>query len=142
MLTDFLTADHGDCDELFAKAENAAADGDRAVAQAAYAGFEAAMERHLSIEETVLFPEFEARSGMVGGPTAVMRMEHGQIRAMMAQLRQALEDRELDDFLGLSETLHILIQQHNMKEEQMLYPLCDSTLADRAQILLERMQAY
>lgn len=142
MLTDFLTAEHRVCDALYAKAENAANDGDRAVARAAYAEFEAAMARHLSIEESVLFPEFEARSGMADGPTAVMRMEHEQIRAMMTQMRQALESGELDDFLGFTETLNILIQQHNMKEEQMLYPICDRTLADRAEALLERMQAH
>ncbi len=142
MLTNFLTSDHRDCDALFAKAENAASDGGFDAARAAYAEFEAAMARHLSIEESVLFPEFEARSGMVGGPTTVMRVEHEQMRAMMAQTRQALECGELDDFLGCSETLNILIQQHNMKEEQMLYPICDRALADRAEALLERMQAY
>ena len=142
MLTDFLSADHRDCDALFAQAENAANDGDHEAARAAYAEFEVAMARHLSIEENVLFPEFEARSGMVGGPTAVMRMEHEQMRAMMAQLRQALENRALDDFLDFSETLNILIQQHNMKEEQMLFPLCDRALADRAEELLERMQEH
>ena len=142
MLTNFLIADHRDCDALFATAENAASDGDHATASTAFAGFEAAMARHLSIEENVLFPEFEARSGMAGGPTAVMRMEHEQMRAMMLQMRRALDDRELDDFLGMGETLHILIQQHNMKEEQMLYPMCENALVDSAQVLLERMRAY
>lgn len=142
MLTDFLTAHHRDCDAQFAQAENAANDGDRDAAIAAYAGFEAAMAQHLSIEENVLFPEFEARSGMAGGPTAVMRMEHEQMRAMMTQLRQALEGGALDDFLGFAETLNILIQQHNMKEEQMLYPMCDRALAEHAETLLERMQAH
>jgi hemerythrin-like domain-containing protein len=142
MLTDFLTADHRRCDALFANAENAANDGDRNAARAAYAEFEAAMAQHLSIEESVLFPEFDARSGTVGGPTAVMRMEHEQMQAMMAQMRHALESGELDDFLGFAETLNILIQQHNMKEEQVLYPICDRVLADYAEALLERMRAH
>lgn len=142
MLTDFLTADHRTCDALFAQAENAANDGNLDAARAAYAAFEAALARHLSIEENVLFPEFEARSGMAGGPTAVMRMEHAQMRALLAQLRQALESAEPEAFLGCAETLNILIQQHNMKEEQMLYPICDRALADRAEALLERMQAH
>jgi len=142
MLTEFLTAVHRDCDALFAQAENAADAGDRDTAGAAFAAFETALAHHLSIEERVLFPAFEARSGMAGGPTAVMRMEHEQMRAMLAQMQQALADAALDDFLGLAETLHIVIQQHNIKEEQMLYPLCDDTLADHAAALLERMQAH
>lgn len=140
MLTDFLTLDHRDCDLQFARAEAAAADGDLETARGAYAGFESALEHHLTVEEQVLFPEFEARTGMPGGPTAVMRMEHEQIRALLGQLRQALDRGELDDFLGFGETLNVLIQQHNMKEEQMLYPMCDRTLADCAGVLIERMR--
>ena len=29
-----------------------------------------------------------------------------------------------------------------MKEEQMLYPMCENALADSAQALLERMRAF
>ena len=29
-----------------------------------------------------------------------------------------------------------------MKEEQMLYPMCENALADSAQVLLERMRVY
>lgn len=141
MLTDFLTLDHRDCDARFARAEAAAADGDLETARGAYAEFESALEHHLAVEEQVLFTEFEARTGMLGGPTAVMRMEHEQIRTLMGQLRQALGSGDLDDFLGFGETLNVLIQQHNMKEEQMLYPMCDRALADCAGALIERMQA-
>jgi iron-sulfur cluster repair protein YtfE (RIC family) len=141
MLTDILTDEHRDCDAQFARAEAAASDGDLDAARPAHAAFAAAMELHLAAEETVLFPAFEARTGMTGGPTMVMRMEHQQIRGMLAQMQQALDAGELDDYLGLAETLNILIQQHNMKEEQMLYPLCDRALADEADALIGRMQA-
>jgi hemerythrin-like domain-containing protein len=141
MLTDFLTDDHRDCDARFARAEAAASDGDLDTARSAHADFAAAMALHLSMEETVLFPAFETASGMTGGPTMVMRMEHEQIRGMLAQMQAALDRADLDDYLGLAETLNILIQQHNMKEEQMLYPMCDRALAGSAEDLLGRMQA-
>lgn len=141
MLTEFLTTEHRNCDALFANAEAAAHEGDLDAARAAYAEFETTLAQHLSMEETVLFPEFEAHSGITGGPTAVMRMEHAQMRALLAQMQQALDGGELGDFLGMGETLNVLIQQHNMKEEQMLYPICDRALADRAESLIERMQA-
>ena len=39
----------------------------------------------------------------------------------------------------MSDTLLIMIQQHNMKEENVLYPMCDQHLTDDASSLLERI---
>ena len=142
MLTDFLTNEHRDCDALFADAEHAAHEGDLAAAGSAFAAFAESLRQHLAIEEEVLFPAFEARTGMAGGPTAVMRMEHVQMRTLLEQLQRALDAGSLDDFLGLGETLNVLVQQHNMKEEQMLYPMCDRALGDQADELLQRLQGH
>ena len=69
---------------------------------------------------------------MTQGPTQVMRGEHAEMRATLAQLRAALASRDLDEFGGEAETLLIMMQQHNMKEENILYPMCDMRLgADR-----------
>ena len=94
--------------------------------------FRGAILAHFDCEEKTLFPTFEAKSGMRMGPTQVMRMEHGQIRALLDDAVDALEQANPDDFLGLADTLLIMMQQHNMKEENILYPMCDMRLgADR-----------
>lgn len=139
MLTPTLTQQHRDCDARFALAEEAASQGDLEHARNAHAEFAADITRHLDMEETVLFPEFEQRTGMSHGPVAVMRMEHEQMRMLLARMQQGLDDGDLDDYLDVAETLNVLIQQHNMKEEQILYPMCDQALADRANALLERI---
>lgn len=72
-----------------------------------------------------MFPAFEAATGMTQGPTQVMRMEHRQMRGLMAQMQQAWAERDGEAFAGAAETLLILMQQHNMKEENILYPMCD-----------------
>ncbi|MBM5811694.1 MAG: hemerythrin domain-containing protein [Gammaproteobacteria bacterium] len=141
MITDFMTGEHRHCDQLFALAESAANDDHLDGARSAYAEFEAALLGHLDMEEQVLFPAFEARTGMNGGPTAVMRMEHEQMRAVLGQMQRALAGGSMDDFLGLAETLNVLIQQHNMKEEHMLYPMTDRALAGEAGAIIERMRA-
>ena len=40
------------------------------------------------------------------------------------------------DFLGCCETLLILLQQHNMKEENILYPMCDRAVPEFAATLV------
>jgi len=43
--------------------------------------------------------------------------------------------------LSLAESMMILLQQHNMKEEQMLYAMCDRVLApDEKSGLVEKME--
>jgi hemerythrin-like domain-containing protein len=65
---------------------------------------------------------------MTSGPTEVMRGEHRQMRDLLAQMEGALAVRDSDTFGGAAETLLILMQQHNMKEENILYPMCDNAL--------------
>jgi len=136
---DFLGDDHARCDDLFALAEQQVADGDWEKARASHDAFIHAVEHHFAMEESVLFPAFEEASGSEMGPTAVMRHEHVQMRQLFAAMEEALQRKSSDDYLGNSETLLILMRQHNAKEEQILYPMTDRMLAPQLPELLQRM---
>ena len=128
----FMTDDHRHCDDLFAEAEQALGKKNLPAATAAFAHFRGAILAHFECEEKTLFPTFEAKTGMRMGPTQVMRMEHSQMRALLDEALAALERGDAEDYLGQAETLLIMMQQHNMKEENILYPMCDMRLgADR-----------
>ena len=127
-IKEFMSLDHKNCDLLFASAENAAASGDWDTAEQSLNDFINAMERHLSVEEKQLFPAFEAETGIITGPTEMMRMEHDQMRALFVEMRDALNTKDSDYYLGVADTLLILMQQHNMKEEQILYSMMDQRL--------------
>ncbi len=129
-ISQHMIEDHRACDELFAEAEARASKGEWAAARTGFAAFVAAMERHLDKEESILFPAFEQRTGAAMGPTQVMRMEHQQMRGLMAQMEAALHGEDTEAFLGTAETLLMLMQQHNVKEEQILYPMTDQVLGD------------
>ncbi|MBN8443109.1 MAG: hemerythrin domain-containing protein [Thauera sp.] len=128
LIADVLAQDHRDCDHAFARAEALVAKREWSAADKATAEFAADLDRHFETEEQVLFPRFEAVTGMSNGPTAVMRGEHAEMRRVLAELQNALRRRDADDFSGEAETLLILMQQHNMKEENILYPMCDARL--------------
>ncbi len=140
-IADFLAADHRRCDELFARAENAAATGDWPACASAFSNFRRALERHLGMEERVLFPAFEQRTGMTAGPTAVMRGEHGQMRDLCGQMEDSAQRRSGEEFLGHCEAMLILMQQHNLKEENVLYPMAERALGAVAAELVQRMGA-
>jgi hemerythrin-like domain-containing protein len=138
--SDYMGDDHARCDQLFASVEELAGAGDWPQAELAHKQFIDAVERHFAMEEQVLFPAFEQASGSPMGPTGVMRHEHEQMRALFAEMEEALRDRDSDAYLGAAETLLILMQQHNAKEEQILYPMSDQLLQGERPALMERMQ--
>lgn len=138
--SEYLGGDHQQCDQLFADTEAAVEQGDWSQADEAHRQFIQAMQRHFMLEEELLFPAFEQASGNAMGPTAVMRHEHEQMRELFSDMEQARVEQNADDYLGASETLLILMQQHNAKEEQILYPMMDQVLSAQQQELLARIQ--
>jgi len=140
-IKDYLTTDHSRCDELFAAMEDIAHK-DLPASKEVYLEFAGATERHFQMEEKVMFAEFEQKTGMTEGPTQMMRHEHAQMRNLIAQMGEAINAGDKDKFFSLSETLMILLQQHNMKEEQMLYPMAQQHLdveSDRVVNMMESL---
>jgi len=138
--TQILPDHHRHCDDLFAAAEEAALAGDWSKAVPAFERFNAQMHAHFDAEETLLFPAFEAATGMSAGPTRMMRFEHDQMRGLLAQLASACEARDSQEYGGNAETLLMLMQQHNMKEENILYPMCDQSLGEEAERVGAKME--
>lgn len=138
-IQDVMTTDHKRCDGLYARAETAVSKNDWDNAQTFSRDFFDGLLHHFQHEENILFPAFEEASGMRHGPTEMMRHEHEQMRALVTELEKALENKNQDRYLGLSETLLIYMQQHNMKEEQILYPMIESDCADMAEELTKNI---
>jgi hemerythrin-like domain-containing protein len=124
-----MKEEHRECDTLFSEAESAVAANNWEEANEKFLAFANMTLTHFKKEEEELFPAFEAQTGMTQGPTQVMKYEHEQVRGLIGNMAEALEKNDKDACFSLSESLMILIQQHNMKEEQMLYAMCDRQLS-------------
>lgn len=139
-ISDFLAPDHQRCDTLFAVAETAAASNNWSEAASAFDAFRTALLHHFAMEEEVMFPAFEEQTGMTQGPTQIMRMEHRQMMELLDFMSDALMGKDGEGFLGNADTLLIIMQQHNLKEEQMLYRMADQVLPGQDQ-LIARMES-
>lgn len=124
-ITPFFTDDHRACDEAWARVEALIDDDDHDGARAAFRAFDTVTRRHLDLEEQILFPSFEEVTGATGGPTFMMRLEHERMRGLLDQMAAA---KDLEALGNLGDTLLMLTQQHNVKEESFLYPLADRAL--------------
>lgn len=139
-IRDLMAADHRQCDNRFVAVERSVARAAWVDAEAEFVRFRDAMLRHFDAEEAILFPAFEAHTGMRMGPTQVMRGEHAQLRELLGAAEAALAARDADDYSGNAETLLIMMQQHNMKEENILYPMGDQHLAPQLDTLLPQLK--
>jgi hemerythrin-like domain-containing protein len=139
-ISSFLTQDHRTCDEKFVNMENAVNDKNWEDANTKLNIFVEDLLHHFNMEEKVMFPAFENKTGMTQGPTAMMRMEHDQMRGLVEDLKTDVRETNQNHFFGVSESLMMLMQQHNMKEEQMLYAMADNHLGDVVGDVIDNMK--
>ncbi|MCU7906617.1 MAG: hemerythrin domain-containing protein [Candidatus Thiodiazotropha sp. (ex Epidulcina cf. delphinae)] len=129
-ISKLLIRDHRRCDEMFVAMEQALYHSKWSHAEKAAYDLAHAMERHFNLEEERLFPELEQVSSQASGPVSVMMMEHAQMRHLLKTLQSSMQQQSKETLLGITDTLLVTMQQHNMKEENILYPLADRFVAD------------
>ncbi len=142
IISNYLRHEHRECDEIFAAAEKSVIEGDFKQAEQQFLLFSNDTLRHFKKEEESLFPTFEEVTGSTEGPTKIMRYEHEQMRGLIGKMAEALENKDKDAYLSIAESMMILLQQHNMKEEQMLYAMCDRAIPqDKKEALIDTMKS-
>jgi hemerythrin-like domain-containing protein len=128
-LAAWFTECHRTCDALWAKVEEAAELDDALELKVSTNSFVSNTRRHLEAEEKVLFPMLGEATGMgQGGPIGVMLHEHRQMFQFLDLMEAAAKNSDIDTLLSCGDTLLMLTQQHNVKEEQILYPMCEQVL--------------
>ena len=138
----YLTQDHALCDTLFRKTQHAVSDSHWRHARQAMAAFQHALERHMLIEERILYPAFERAIGHATSPTEAMRADHLRIRAVAQRLSDAVVACDMDAFVTHAEALLLLQHQHSEREEGVLYPMIERVLVHNSADVLDAMQAY
>ena len=130
-----LVKQHNECDDQLNRCEAALHKGDMPSAGRNFRLFSEFLDSHFALEENKLFPAFEKATGMTEGPTVVMRGEHADIRNLRDEAYAAIEAGQSAEALAAIDTLNVLIQQHNVKEENILYPMCGGSIANLESVL-------
>lgn len=99
---------------------------------------------HHGKEENQLFPVLEERGlDAENGPTAVMRLEHEDGRALIRGIEQSIEGagrgdvKAIRDFLRHADSYTGMLRVHIRKEDNCLFPMADRALsgADQESVL-------
>lgn len=140
-VTEYMIQDHRRIEALLATLEARFEAGDLDDARAAFHPFEVAFLRHLRIEEQIVFPVFQARTG-IPGPTAVLREEHREFRRAVGLMQEAVMLGNKAQFRDALAYLRSLDPDHNAKEERVLYPTTDRLLTPEESLaLVARMRS-
>ncbi len=141
-VSEFFSAQHRACDRVFEQLEDAVSQDDWSQADVLYSRLRQDTLQHFVNEEEGLFPLFEEKTGMQAGPTQVMRGEHAELRELLQRMGDAVQARDRDEIPGMAETFFLFLQQHNIKEEQVLYPMADQALQGSLQALSARVPGF
>lgn len=137
-VTAYLRWDHRRLEALLAEVCRRIAAGEIERARKAYRGFDEALARHFRIEEELVFPLFKVKAGLLGGPTAALSAEHGDIRQAVGIMRAALDRRDPGAFHDGLRFLRGILPDHDAKEEHVLLPTLDSVLTERERAAVVR----
>ncbi|AMQ22548.1 hypothetical protein A0V43_06455 [Geobacillus sp. JS12] len=99
--------------------------------------FVAVLDPHSEREEGVLFPMMAKYIGRTTGPIAVMEYEHEQAKARLAmflektaQLPENIDKGQALTLAGAVIEAHHILDEHFMKEENVLFPMAERLLSD------------
>jgi len=113
------------------------------LAESTFLFFKSELERHIILEEDILFPVFERKTGIKdAGPTSVMRTEHIQIKNHLQEIKRKLHAKKIQDPCEEEVALLKLLESHNQKEENILYPGIDNlTNEQEKEQMIKQMSA-
>lgn len=121
----FMNADHAKLDRMLD--DFLAAEINSGKAKKYFADFHDYIRLHIKLEDTVLFPRFDAYMGMTEGigPTIVARRDHGNIIKLLLDLRKHSEADDKEKIQYVSLHLHRVMKKHHDREKEIQYPLTD-----------------
>ena len=134
----FMGADHDKLDNIFRKFRNIKSR-DKNKAIGLFRKFKNDLQRHISLEEDILFPLFETKIGMnETSPIYVMKIEHNEIKDLLSKIDNCFTNGDVNTNV-LEDYLIKILSEHNSKEESILYPLIDNSIGEdeRRDLLIE-----
>ena len=87
------------------------------------------VQEHFALEEDFLFPALERHRHLADGPVAVMKAEHEEFRALVAELAVALRAGSAEGAETAARAIVGLLRAHIDKEDHVLFPMARHVLS-------------
>ncbi|MCL4384590.1 hemerythrin domain-containing protein [Patescibacteria group bacterium] len=128
-ILDYMSKDHDRLDKIYQEFQKVR-EKDKEEARDLFHEFKTGLQRHIIWEEDILFPLFEEKTeAKENGPTEVMRQEHREIKEVLEKIHD--EVRQGTGGQKLDKELYGILEEHNRKEEMILYPWIDRAISEK-----------
>ena len=138
---------HERLDETFLAHQEALLERDIVLAAEHLHGFGQALRSHIRVEEQILLPVYRRAEPVRGGAAELFLAEHKKLCAFLdrfEQIMRQMEDRPPDlkrrilHLLDLETSFKNLMEHHDLRERNILYPTLDRIIEgeERAMLLL------
>ncbi len=134
-ITNFMSEDHDRLEAIFKQFQHSKKI-DPNLSNKLFYDFKIGLQRHIVWEEEILFNYLENKkkalksSASNSNPIALLRMHHTQIKDYLDKIHKKLEDMDMNTD-QLESWLIELLNEHNIQEEDIVYPWIDEELSER-----------
>jgi iron-sulfur cluster repair protein YtfE (RIC family) len=133
-VTEYLAWDHDAQEDALIEARDAVDAAAFVVALEHFDHYRSRLQRHMRLEERVLFPLVEALTPHAALAVAEMRHEHLHVQRLLAEARAALAASDAAAFHTAYDALGLVLLAHEAREERIVYPVLDRSLSPEQRV--------
>ena len=100
------------------------------------------LNRHMALEEEVLYPAYESAPHAPQGPTTALREEHSNIVRLMRDMAQIIKHGDSGHVLECLTHLEQQMIKHHEKEEDIFLPMASHILSASHDELLRKLSEF
>ena len=138
----WLVHDHSLYEELLTQSQDAADIGDWGAVDHIFKEMINSLKQHMTLEEEVLYPAYEARFQTHHSPTKALREEHRKIVRFRRDMLLVIKSRDSEHVLDCLHQLENLMIKHHEKEEDIFLPMASIILEDNRDELTEKLHTF
>lgn len=138
----WLVHEHALYENLLSRCRDAAEAEDWGSVDRAIRELATQLERHMTLEEEVLYPAYEASPHAPQGPTRALREEHAAIIRLIQDIARIIGSRDSDAVLESLVQLEYRMITHHEKEEDIFLPMASHILNGSREELLRRLAGF
>jgi iron-sulfur cluster repair protein YtfE (RIC family) len=138
---DWLHHDHRDHEALLHECQQRAELEDWNAVKQLYGELRRSVERHIVVENEIIFAAYEALTDTPEAPTRALRDEHERIRRLLEECAAVLSARDSEQAVESLSVLTEYMLKHHDKEEQVFLPMAGHVLAAQREAILARLKS-
>jgi len=100
------------------------------------------LQRHMALEEEVLYPAYESTTHAPQGPTTALREEHSGLVRLIRDMARIIKTRDSEHVLESVAHLEYQMIKHHEKEEDIFLPMASYILNAGRDELVRKMAEF